>query len=722
MKTKKLHILLLLTLGLLIPGNTYTQITIDNILNGKYTPQTTGEYRSMPDGEHYTRLSPDHRQILRYAWKTQTVVDTLFNTATTRETRLDHIDGYQISNAGHRIIVWTNREQIYRHSWQASLYDYDVRRNYLKPLSDQPGNLRLPHLSPDGRMCAYVHNNNIRIKKFDYDTEIQITTDGEQNKIINGATDWVYEEEFGATSLITWSPDSRYLAYVRTDETAVPIHQIQNYDNTPHPSQYRYKYPKPGEPNSTVTVHIYDTDTKKTKPVDLPVDPDSYIPGIQFTGNPDQLAITTLNRHQDHLNIYYTNPLTTVTKHILSDQNRYYIEPEHIHSIIFTPTHIIRLSEQSGYAHIHLYTINGIPERQITTGNWDVTALYGIDPQTQTIYYQSAEESPLRRSIYKIDQKGTKTRLSQQQGTNTATFSSNFKYHINHYTSATTPPHITLHDNTGRQLSILADNTPLRQKLDADHWSHKEFFTFTNNSGETLNGYIIKPADFDPTRRYPVVITQYSGPSSQTVLDQYQLDWQDALPPLGYIVASIDPRGTGARGQQFRKSTHLQLGILESDDQAAGAKYLATLPWVDPSRIAIQGWSFGGYNVLMTMTRHPGTFRAGIAIAPVTDWRFYDTIYTERYMHTPQENETGYNTTSPLRNADRLTGRLLLIHGTSDDNVHYQNTALFAKALQDAGIQFDQHTYPGKNHSISGTQTRSHLYHLIINFLNQNLR
>ncbi|MDR1561687.1 MAG: S9 family peptidase [Dysgonamonadaceae bacterium] len=711
----------LLACGLFIPVVASAQITLDDIIGGRFSTKGVGGLRSLPDGEHFTRLSEDRKMILRYAWKTQQIVDTLFDVAKARETRLDKIEGYEICQTGLRIVVWKDVEHIYRHSWKADFYDYDVRRNFLKPLSDQKGKLRLPTFSPDGRMCAFVRDNNIWLKKFDYDTESQVTTDGEYGRIINGATDWVYEEEFGTTKLMSWSADSKFLAFVKTDETDVPLHRFQDFDGSLHPGFYEYKYPKPGETNSTVAAYIYDVDTKKIKKMDVPLDRDGYIPEIRFTEHPEQLAVMTLNRHQNSFDMYYVNARSAVARLVLHDENERYIEPDRLRGIIFTRTHFLYVSEKSGYAHAYLYNINGIQERQITSGNWDLTAVYGINPVTQTLYYQSAEESPLRRAVYKIDAKGVKTNLSQGKGTNSATFSATFSYYVNHFSSATTPDLITLHDERGKQLAVLADNSALRSKVADTGLPDKEFFTFINASGDTLNGWLRKPLNFDPTRKYPLLMTQYSGPSSQTVLDNYEVSWDCSLAGLGYIVASIDGRGTGARGEEFRKCTYLQMGIAESDDQISGARYLGSLPYVDRDRIAIWGWSFGGYNVLMSMSRGGGIFRAGVAIAPVTDWRFYDSVYTERYMRTPQENEHGYNISSPVHLAADLKGRLLLVHGTSDDNVHFLNSTSYARALQESGIMFDQHIYPSKDHSIAGRSTRRHLYSLVIDFLNRNL-
>jgi dipeptidyl-peptidase-4 len=721
MKIKKIFAFSLIIGSLFCANTGNSQIQLKEILEGKYASKGIGEMRSLPDGEHYTRLSDDRKAILKFAYKTGQVTDTLFHVDKARETRLEKLEGYDISSTGFRILLWTDVERIYRHSWKANFYDYDVRRNFLKPLSDTPEKLMIPTFSPDGRMCAFVRDNNIWLKKFDYDTESQVTKDGETGKILNGVTDWVYEEEFAVTKLMSWSADSKFLAFVKSDETQVPVYRFQDFDGSLHPGFYEYKYPKPGENNSVVEVYAYDTDTKNIKKMDVPMDADGYIPEIRFTENIDQLAVMTLNRHQNRFDMYYANPKSALARLILHDENKYYIDPDWIRSINFSKDNFVYISEKDGFSHIYLHSINGIPERQVTSGNWDVTAFYGFDPVTKTVYYQSAEESPLRRSVYKIDAKGVKIKLSEKEGTNSASFSKKFQYYVHHFSNSTTPTIVTLHDEKGKQLSVLKENTELQEKLKTLNFPEKEFFTFTNSTGEILNGWMLKPADFNPNRKYPVMMTQYSGPASQTVLDRFELSWEVYLTTIGYIVASVDGRGTGARGETFRKCTYMQLGVLESDDQIAGAQYLGNLNYVDKDKIAIWGWSFGGYNVLMSLSRGKGVFKAGVAIAPVTDWRFYDSVYTERFMRTPQENENGYNISSPLKLAEDLQGRLLLIHGTSDDNVHFQNSVYYTKTLEDAGKQFDMQVYPAKDHGIGGLNTRMHLYYRVIDFLNKNL-
>lgn len=696
-------------------------IRLEDIIGGKYSASGVGEMRPMPDGEHYTSLSPDRKAILRYAYKTGKVVDTLFHTTTARETKLEKIDGYLISSTGYRILVWTDRESIYRHSWKANVYDYDVRRNMLKPLSDYPGKVMIPTFSPDGRMCAFVRDNNIWLKKFDYDTESEVTRDGEFGKILNGVTDWVYEEEFGVVNLMAWSPDSKMLAFVKSDESQVPTFTFQLFDGSLYPGSYSYKYPKPGEKNSTVGVYAYSVDSKDIKKMNVPLNPDGYIPAIRFTDNPEQLAVMTLNRHQNQFNMYYVHPKTTISKLILSDESRYYIDADWIRSIFFTPGHFLYVSEKDGFAHIYLYQINGVLEKQLTSGNWDVTALYGYDPVSKSVYYQSAEENPLCRSVYKIGAKGNKIRLSTREGSNSASFSSNFRYYVHHFSDSRTPNQITLHEENGKQISLLNDNAKLQKALQDVALPEKEFFTFTNPQGDVLNGWMLKPLDFNPSRKYPVLMSQYSGPNSQSVANRFGIGWESYLATQGYIVVSIDGRGTAARGEEFRKCTYMKLGILESDDQIAGARYLGGLPYVDKDRIAIWGWSYGGYMTLMSMSRGNGAFKAGIAVAPVTDWRYYDSIYTERYMRTPQENSAGYDQSSAVNLAEKLQGRLLLVHGTADDNVHYQNTLYYSDALIRAGKVFDMQVYSNRDHHIAGMATRLNLYNRIIDFLNRNL-
>lgn len=725
---KRLGYCLLLSLTLagsltLSAQNGNKRVDLKEITDGKFRQVTAiGEMRSLPDGEYYTAMNPERNMIIKYAYRTGAPVDTLFNTRKARECTFDDFDGYTISSTGHRILVWRETEPIYRRSSKAVVYDYDVRRNYVKPLTESKSKQMIPTFSPDGRMCAYVRDNNIWLKKFDFDTEVQVTKDGEINKILNGITDWVYEEEFAVTNLMAWSPDSEYLAFVRFDESEVPEYSMQIYGDQLYPGYYTYKYPKAGQKNSKVTVHSYSVMTKDTKELKVPVEADSYIPRIVFTKNADQLAVMTLNRQQNVFNLYYANPKSGVFRLILRDENKSYVDSDWLAAIQFTNQGFTYVSEQDGYAHIYFYSPTGVLQRQVTKGNWDVTKYLGMDEASRAIYYQSAEESPIRRSIYKIDAKGVKTKLSTEEGTNSAVFSDNFAYYVNSYSNANTPVRITVHETkTKKPLRVLQDNAALREKLANYSFGKKEFIKVHTASDYELNAWIVKPADFDESKQYPVMMTQYSGPNSQQVLDQYSFDWEHYLAANGILVVCVDGRGTGARGEAFRKCTYLRMGELESRDQVEAAQALGQLPYIDKNRMAIWGWSFGGYNTLMALSTGNGTFKVGIAVAPPTDWKYYDSVYTERFMRTPNENFEGYAATSPLRKVKDLQGKLLLIHGTADDNVHFMQTMEYAEALVQAGKQFDMHVYKDRNHSIYGGNTRYHLYTKMSNYLFDNL-
>ncbi|MCE5224551.1 MAG: S9 family peptidase [Porphyromonadaceae bacterium] len=724
MKVLGLSLLLsLVMLGGLSAQNGSKQVDLKEITDGKFRQVSAiGDMRSLPDGEHYTAMNSDRNMIIKYSYRTGHPVDTLFNAKTARECTFKDFEGYLISSTGHRILVWRDSESIYRRSSKAVIYDYDVRRNFVKPLTESTSKQMIPTFSPDGRMCAYVRDNNIWIKKFDFDTETQVTKDGEMNKVLNGITDWVYEEEFSVTNLMAWSPDNEYLAFGKTNETEVPTYSMQKFDNNLYPDFYTYKYPKAGQKNSKITLHSYSVASKDIKELKLPVNEETYIPRIVFTTNADQLAVMTLNRTQNVFNMYYANPKSGVFRLVLREENKSYVDSEYLTSIRFSASGFTYLSEQNGYAHIYLYSPTGVMQRQVTKGNWDVTRLIGIDEVTKTVYYESAEESPLRRAVYKIDAKGVKTKLTTQTGTNSAEFSANFAYYVNKYSNANTPMQITVYEaKKGTALRVLQDNNALKKKLAEYGYTKKEFFTVQTASGYELNAWMVKPVNFDENKKYPVLMVQYSGPASQEVTDSYGFDWEHYLASKGIMVVSVDGRGTGARGEAFRKCTYMKMGLLESQDQVEAAQALGKLSYVDANRIAIWGWSFGGYCTLMSMSTGNGTFKAGIAVAPPTDWKYYDSIYTERFMRTPNENFEGYAATSPIKLADKLQGKLLLIHGSADDNVHFQNSMEYAEALVQANKQFDMQVYKDRNHSIYGGNTRFHLYTKMSDFLFNNL-
>lgn len=699
------------------------QYGLREIVDGVYSADGVAPMVSSDDGMHYYQMNDMDNAVLKFEYATGNIVDTLFSTKTARNCTFDSFQGFLVSSDEFRVVVYRDKEQIYRHSFKANYYYHDVRRNLVRKLSENDSKQMIPTFSPDGKMLAYVIDNDIWLSKFDFDTELRVTKDGELNKIINGATDWVYEEEFATTSLMEFSPDNQLLAFVKTDETEVKEFSFQTFETKLYPGSYTYKYPKAGEENSKVACYVYDINAQTTRKMDVPLDDDGYMPRITFTTDASQLAVMTLNRNQNRFDMYFTNPRSTVSKLILRDENKYYIDSDFLNSIHFLPSQFTYISESDGYSHIYIYGIAGALQKQLTKGKFDVTSLLAVDAESGAVFYQAANESPLQRSVYKttID-KGVTTKLSVNSGYNSAKFSNNGKYYIHNWSNTVTPSLITMHDSNGKLLRTLQTNEAVAQKVARANFPTKEFITVPSADGLTqLNGWMIKPSTFDANRKYPIVMVQYSGPNSQQVLDRYGIDWYYALAQEGYIIASVDGRGTGARGEAFRKQTYLNLGITESDDQIAAANYFATLPFVDGNRIGIWGWSYGGYNVLMSMSRANGAFKTGVAIAPVTDWRFYDTVYTERFMRTPQQNKTGYDNASALTLAHKLEGNLLLIHGTTDDNVHIQHTMEYARSLIQANKHFDMFVFPDKNHFISGGNSRMYLYNKVIDYFKSNL-
>jgi dipeptidyl-peptidase-4 len=697
--------------------------TLDDILSGKYAPRGVQAMVSSADGMHYYQTDPQKTAVIKYAYATGEAVDTLFNTRTARNCTFDSFEGFLVSNDEYRVLIYRNREQIYRHSFRAEYYYHDVRRNRVRKFTEHPSKQMIPTFSPDGKMVAYVIDNDIWLTKFDFDTESRVTNDGAQDSIINGVTDWVYEEEFGTTRLMEFSPDSKLLAFVRTDESAVKEFSFQTFNEQLYPGFYRFKYPKAGEANAKVECRVFDIASRVTRTMEVPVDSDGYIPRITFTKDPSQLAVMTLNRDQNRFDMYFVNPRSTVAKLVLRDENKYYIDSDWLNSIHFMEERFTYVSERDGFSHIYIYGLSGALQKQLTTGSHDVTKLLAVDEQSETIFYQAADESPLQRNIYRIHiDKGKPQKLSTRMGFNTATFAEQGKYYVQHLSNERTPPVITLHDGNGKQLRVLEDNNALRGILAEAQLPQREFITVPAADGDTqLNGWILKPTDFNPAEKYPVVMIQYSGPNSQEVMDRFEIDWYYALTEKDIVVACVDGRGTAARGEEFRKNTYMKLGITESDDQIAAARYLGSLPYVDANRIGIWGWSYGGYNVLMSMSRGNGIFKSGVAIAPVTDWRFYDTVYSERFMRTPNQNYDGYRNSSAITLAGQLQGELLLIHGMADDNVHFQHAVEYTRALIRANKQFEHFFFPDKNHFISGENSRRYLYDKVIGFFQEHL-
>lgn len=723
---RKLLSLTLLLFGLGVSQEAHAQqptktLQVEDVTSGKFYAYTAGRgMRSTSDGKYYTLMDAKHTAILRYSFHTGQLIDTLFSVQKARECEFKTFDDYILEPKGNHILIITDQESVYRRSSKGNAFHYDVRRNRVEPLSSTSGKVMIPTFSPDGRMVAFVRDGNIFIKKFEYDTEVQVTSDAVRNKVMNGTTDWVYEEEHEATRLMTWSEDNNYLAFVRTDESGVDEYSMPIYGTTQYPGAYTYKYPKAGTPNSKVSVHIYNVTDRSQKPITFKSEP-YYIPRIEFIGRDGNLAVFSLNRQQNHLTLYYVNNKTLLPKVIFEDRNKAYVDSRNIPKCKFVPTGFAYLGEQDGYRHIYLYSDKGTLLRKITSGNYDDTDFYGMDAQGNA-YYQAADESPLRRSIYKVDPKGRKTALHPGKGDNRAIFSDDFSHYISMFSNRDVPT-ITAVYATGslKPLRVLKDNKQITERLKDYRLRREEFIKIPNGKGQELNAWILKPYDFDPSKQYPVLMTQYSGPDSQQVLDSFGLGWEQILPSKGYIVVCVDPRGTGARGEEWRKCTYLNLGVKEIEDQIAAAKWLGQQSYVDAKRIGLYGWSFGGYMTLMGLCHGQGVFKIGVAVAPVADWSFYDTIYTERFMRTPQENPTGYKASSVLEVAKNLQGKLLLIHGSADDNVHVQNAMDFTDLLVSEGIPFDMAIYKDRNHGIYGGNARNHLYKRIISFLEQNL-
>lgn len=697
-------------------------LSLDDINSDKYRPKDIPSMQSAPDGEFYYQANELHTQILKYEYKTGNLVGVVFDVQKARESTIDSFDNFTVSPDEKRILIYTDTESIYRRSTKSVLYNYDIRRNMITKLTSNSDKQSAPKFSRDGRMLAYVADNDIWLVKFDFDTESQITKDGQFGKIINGATDWVYEEEFGTTSIIDFSAESNLLAFVKFDESQVRQYTMQLFQGRSYTDFYSFKYPKAGEANSKVSCVVFDIDAKTSREIKLPQQVE-YVPKIEFFPEGDNLAIMTLNREQNHFEMYSANAKSLVTRSILVEKNDRYIDSELIDDIHFFGKQFTYLSEQDGYKHIYLYDENGVKQKQLTSGNFDVMSILAIDAEKKCLYYQAAAQSPLMREVYKVDfVKGSTTMLSSQKGTNNASFSSNGKYFINRFSNVDTPTLITLHEGfSGKQLRLLEDNSLLASKVKSLALPKKEFTEFKAADGTSLNAYIIKPSNFNTSKKYPVVMTQYSGPDSQSVLDRFNLDWEYYLADQGYIVVCVDGRGTGARGQDFRKCTYMNLGTYESDDQIAVAKQLSSLSYVDGSKLGIWGWSYGGYNVLMSMSRGNGIFKAGVAIAPVTDWKFYDTVYGERFMRTPQQNAMGYNNSSAIKLASQLEGNLLIIHGSADDNVHFQNTMEYTNALIEANKQFDLFVMPDRDHSMRGVKNRNYIFNKVIKYFNQNM-
>ncbi len=701
-------------------------ITLEDIWSDNtFMAESLNSFHSMKIGDYYTILNVDEKSqntsLDKYNYKTLAKVETIVSSE-----NLDNLasfDSYEFDVSETKLILGTDSEQIYRHSSKGIYYMYDTASKKLQLVSENK--IQEPTFSPDGNKIAYTYNNNVYIKNLINNGTVQVTFDGKKNKIINGITDWVYEEEFAFVRAFDWNKNSDKLAFLRFDETDVPEFSMDKYGTSLYPTQQVFKYPKAGEKNALVSLHIFNLNSKKAAQVNLGEKAQYYIPRIQWTNNSNALAVTTLNRHQNNLNLLFVDGATLDSFVVLNEKDSAYVDITD-NLTFLKDNSFIWTSEKDGFNHIYHYDSSGKLKNKVTKGNWEVTNYYGYDAKTKRIFYQSTEDGSINRSVYSIKLNGkNKQRLSSNTGTNRAAFSNSFNYYVNTFSSANTPNIYTLNEaKSGKQLKEIKNNQALSEKLNDYTTAKKEFFIVKTENGE-FNAWMVKPADFDPNKKYPLFMHQYSGPGSQQVANRWGGGndyWFQLLAQKGYIIACVDGRGTGLKGRDFKKVTYKELGKYETEDQIDAAKELGKLPFIDQDRIGIWGWSYGGYMSSLALTKGADVFKMAIAVAPVTSSRFYDTVYTERYMQTPQENASGYDENSPINHVDKLKGAYLLVHGTGDDNVHVQNTTRMINALVEANKQFDLFVYPDRAHGIrKGNNTRLHLYTKMTAFIDANL-
>ncbi|WP_457609633.1 S9 family peptidase [Lutibacter sp.] len=697
-------------------------ITLEEIWNGSFRTEQMNELNSM-NGNFYTLLNFNREtrstSVDKYSYATLNKIETIVDSKNL--SKLKYFENYSFNNNETKLILGVDIEPIYRRSSLGLFYVYDIVLKSLQLIDKDK--IQEPTFSPDSKKVAYAKNNNIYIKNLETNIVTQITFDGLKNNIINGISDWVYEEEFEFVRAFKWSNDSKNIAFLRFDETEVPTFSMDIYGKTLYPTQQVFKYPKAGENNSVVTLNIYNAEANKSTEIDL--GKYEYIPRFKWTKDTDVLCATTLNRHQNNLNLYFINTSNFSSKVVLTETDAAYVEVTD-NLTFLNDNSFIRTSEKDGFNHIYHYNKSGKLINQITKGNWEVTNFYGINEKAKIVYYQSTEDGSINRTLYSINLNGkNKRRLTNSSGTNNASFSKNFNYFINSFSDVNTPPIYTLYNGKGENLKEILNNNALLTKLKNYNLSPKEFFTLKTKNGE-FNAWMIKPINFSSENKYPLFMTQYSGPGSQSVSNTWNRSndyWYELLAEKGYVIVCVDGRGTGFKGADFKKITYKELGKYEVQDQIEAAKELGKLPYIDANEIGIWGWSYGGFMSSNCLLKGNDVFKMAIAVAPVTSWRFYDSIYTERYMRTPQENPTGYDENSPLNYANLLNGNFLLVHGSGDDNVHFQNTMRFSNALIEANKPFDEAIYPDRTHGIyRGKNTRLHLYNKMTKFIEQNLK
>lgn len=712
------------------------KLTLPDITSGKFAAKTVNGINPIEGTDTYARISQDGERVVCCSFKTGKELSVLFDVKNTMGCKIDGFDDYVLSPDGKRMLIQTKTERIYRRSFKADFYIYNIESRRLDRLSDGDKQ-QIPTWSPDGQQVAFVRGGNIFLVKLLYDNaEIQVTKDGKFNEVINGLPDWVNEEEFGFNSALTFNADGTMICWIRYDESKVKTYSLDMYkgmkpakeEYDTYPGFYSYKYPKAGEDNSTVSAWSYDIKSHKINRLQVPLDADGYMPRIKPTNDPMRIVVYTMNRHQDDLCLYAVNPRSTVAQLIIKEHVDKYVREEAMEGVKFVGDKILLPSDRSGYTKLYIYNMNGQLQRTIGDGNYDITSVYGYDPKTGDVYYQAAALGATDRQVYVTHKNGKTVRLTDREGWNTAFFSGDFQYFVNTWSDYNTPYVFTTRTREGKLINTIEDNKAVKQLVSDYGFCKREPFSFTTSEGVVLNGWMVKPKDFDANKKYPVIMHQYSGPGSQQVTNSWSAGsmgqggaFDSYLAQEGFIVVSVDGRGTGGRGSEFEKCTYLNLGNLESKDQVETALYVGTLPYVDKDRIGIWGWSYGGFNTLMSMSEGRGVFRAGVAIAPPTNWKYYDSVYTERYMRTPKENPDGY-ATNPIERAPKLHGALLICHGTADDNVHPQNTYEYSEALVQADKDFRELFYTNRNHSIFGGNTRNHLLRQVAQFFKTELK
>lgn len=700
------------------------KMEIKDITDGAFSARTISGIHPLPGSDQYARISSDGRQVVCYSFRTGKQTGVLFDVANTMGQKIDRFDSYTLSPQGDKMLVSTNTRRVYRRSAVADYYIYTIRTRKLEKLSDG-GREQVPLWSPDGNQIAFVRDNNIHLVKLLYDNaESQVTKDGKFGEVLNGIPDWVNEEEFSLNRSFCFSADGTMICWIRYDESQVKTYSLQMFkglkpeqkEYEAYPGLYSYKYPKAGEQNSTVSAWSYDIKSHKAQRLQVPLDADGYMPRIVMTDDAASVVVYTMNRHQDRLDLYSVNPRSTVARLLLREEAKCYVKEEAMGDIRIGHNSILLPSDRDGYTHLYIYNMAGTLLRKIGDGKYDITEICGYDEATGDVYYQAAALNAHDRQIYVAHKNGKTERLTTREGWNTAIFSGDFQYYIHTWSDYDTPYVYTLRQTRGgKTLATMEDNAALRQKTARYGWVKRERFSFTTSEGVTLDGWMVKPADFDPAKRYPVVMHQYSGPGSQQVINSWGAGsmggggvYDQYLASQGFVAVTVDGRGTGGRGADFEKCTYQNLGLLESRDQVEAAIWLGKQSWVDAGRIGIWGWSYGGFNTLMSLSEGRPVFAAGVAVAPPTHWRYYDSVYTERYMRTPGENPTGYGL-NPISRAGDLHGALLICHGVADDNVHPQNSYEYAEALVQADKDFREIWYTNRNHSIYGGNTRRHL-------------